>query len=71
LEAKVGSKSIDNPVDSEALETKRVAEQVKDFEEKLNDANMHLYRQLNLEKFVKKNRLVNKNSIKSSGQIRT
>ena len=67
----MGSKSIDKPVDSEALETKRVAEQVKDFEEKLNDANMHLYRQLNLEKFVKKNRLVNKNSIKSSGQIRT
>lgn len=54
MEAKVGSKSTDNPVDSEALETKRVAEQVKDFEEKLNDANMHLYRQLNLEKFINK-----------------
>ena len=54
MEAKVGSKSTDNPVDSEALETKRVAEQVKDFEEKLNDANMHLYSQLNLEKFINK-----------------
>ncbi len=50
----MGSNLEENDINVEDAETRRINENIKEFEEKLSEQNMHLFRQLRLKDFLVK-----------------